>query len=201
MAKRRRSGGSSSIVARAEGWYGVSHNVPRRGTAAHRAMVSKYMRAHPGVRHNPSKSVRDLIRAKRDEARMLAKPKKAKTAAEAKKLGIPVRSTLVGHSKDGRALYNYSGSRHDTVMFGAVRRNPITTQRERRVLHPENCSAETTQRLLAKRKAEGRAGVKHKTSRIGNCDYRSASYALAHHTGGGGGSLASRILPWWPSSK
>lgn len=37
----------------AESWFGVSHNVPARGTAAHKKMVSAYGRSHH-VRKNPS---------------------------------------------------------------------------------------------------------------------------------------------------
>lgn len=44
--------GLSKIAAQAEAWYGLKHEVPRRGTKAHKAMVAAYRRKHH-ARKNP----------------------------------------------------------------------------------------------------------------------------------------------------
>lgn len=189
-------------------------------------MVRRFLRAHPhssAVRHNPTPEYRIdyqgddrvWIHGRRTYNSLKAAVKAASGKLRAVNDGLfnievvdNATEKTMWSERDYYRAHGKSDHRKRLANREAhrarerARHNPIKTKREGRVLHPENCDSATTQRLLSTRKAEGRRGVKHKTSRIGKCDYRSASYALAHHSGGGSaGSLASRILPWWPSSK
>lgn len=190
---------SKALVAKAESWYGVSHNVPRRGTEAHKRMVSKYLRHHPHARLNPTP--KPVFVAYRYAGYFIV------TLPDGRIIGSLRPAEFIRIRKLGGVAYgglwidqpqHADNKRRDEDLHAYnvrySRGNPIKT-RQGRVLRPENCNAEVTQQLMHSRHG------KRKRVRVGKCDYRSASYALARHAGSGGGSAGSRILPWWPTSK
>jgi ribosomal protein L24E len=170
---------SKGLIARAESWWGVSHNVPTRGTAAHKRMVAKFRKTHPHARMNPMRKCAFCRKA-------------------------PGTVTVTGN-KSGSTTYFACAKcakplkKHKDLRVAKIRSNPITT-REGRVLRPENCSKSVASHLLSERKAQGRKG-KRKSVREGRCDYRAASYALRRGGEGSFMGIDGRLLGWWPSSK